>query len=70
MDPAWCTMCNGRDRREEQAAAERPHIFPAKFESHCPECNLPISIGQQVAWLPERPAVHESCWPTDCRLQR
>ncbi len=62
---AACTICNGRDDREAAEQAARPRTFPAKFDSQCAECNLPITVGQLVAWLPDRPATHADCWPTD-----
>jgi hypothetical protein len=58
-----CTICNGRDKREAAANAERPRTFPAKYTSHCRGCNLPIAVGQVVAWLPDHAATHEECWP-------
>jgi hypothetical protein len=57
-----CTICNGREKREAAERAERPRTFPAKFEGHCLGCNLPIAVGQIVAWLPDRPTTHEGCW--------
>jgi hypothetical protein len=57
-----CTVCNGRQEREAKEHAEIPCNFPAKYESQCPACNLPIVVGQIVAWLPERRATHEGCW--------
>ena len=59
-----CTICNGRDKREAAEQAEQPRHFPAKFASQCPECDLPIAVGQIVAWLPEHRATHADCWPT------
>ena len=58
-----CVICNGRAKREAAEQAEQPHAFAAKFEGQCDECDLPIYIGQIVAWLPERHATHEGCWP-------
>lgn len=57
-----CVICNGRAKREAAERAEQPRTFPAKFESQCPECDLPIYVGQMVAWLPERRATHAECW--------
>lgn len=59
---AACVLCNGRAQREAAEQAEAPHTFPAKFEGQCPGCDLPIYVGQIVAWLPERKATHEGCW--------
>lgn len=58
-----CTTCNGRDRREATEAAEAPRTFPAKYGSQCAGCDLPIAVGQIIAWHPDRPgARHEGCW--------
>lgn len=58
-----CVICNGRAKREAAEEAERPRVFVAKFDGQCDECDLPIHVGQMVAWLPERRATHEECWP-------
>lgn len=65
-----CVLCNGRAKREAAERTETPRTFHAKFDGHCHECNLPIIVGQLVAWLPEHQATHAACWPTDCRMQR
>lgn len=62
-----CVICNGRAKREAAELAEQPRHFAAKFAGQCNECNLPIHVGQVVAWLPEHRATHAACWPTDCR---
>jgi len=59
---AACTICNGRERREAAVNAEQPRTFPARFDGQCPSCNLPIQVGQRIAWLPDRPVTHEECW--------
>lgn len=59
---AFCTYCNGREKREAVARAEQPRTFRASYDGQCPGCNLPIVRGQMVAWLPERQATHEECW--------
>lgn len=61
---AACVVCNGRALSEAAERAGQPHTFPAKFEGQCPECNLPIAIGQIVAWLPDHKATHDHCWRT------
>lgn len=60
-----CVICNGRAKREEAEAEEQPRTFAAKFDGHCLECDLPIQVGQIVAWLPDHKATHDECWPTD-----
>lgn len=62
METAWCVMCNGRAAHEAKAPADAPRVFHSKFEGQCPGCNLPIQVGQLIAWMPERPARHKDCW--------
>lgn len=57
-----CVICNGREKREAAERAERPRIFAAKYEGQCPACDLPISVGQSIAWLPDHQPTHEGCW--------
>lgn len=56
-----CSICSGRDARERAAQAETPRTFRAKYSGQCRGCNLPIYVGETVAWIPGRPAVHASC---------
>jgi hypothetical protein len=56
-----CTVCNGRDQREAQVDADAWRMFPAKYEGHCAECNLPIRVGDTIAWRPETRPIHEDC---------
>ena len=59
--PAACVLCNGRAKREAAEQAEQPRTFPARNESQCPECDLPIIVGQIVSWKPGERAMHEDC---------
>lgn len=59
---AMCSICNGHEARRQRETAEQPRIFTARFEGQCRKCNLPILIGQTVAWLPDHPTTHEECW--------
>lgn len=62
---AGCVLCNGRAEREAATDAGQPRTFPAKYDGQCSECNLPITVGEMVAWLPDHPVTHADCWPTD-----
>lgn len=62
---AACVLCNGRADREAAVQAVQPRTFPAKFDGQCPECNLPIRVGDTIAWLFDKPVTHVDCWPTD-----
>lgn len=54
-----CTICNGKDRAETTEAHWR--MFPAKYPGHCHGCDLPISVGQRIAWQEDSPVYHEGC---------
>lgn len=56
-----CTICNGRDKRERAETREAYRTFPAKYDGQCRECNLPISVGQMIAWRPDEPSIHQAC---------
>lgn len=69
---AHCTICNGRDQADFLATfngeQHHPRVFQAKYPGQCPGCDLPIMVGQSVAWLPRasnthNPIFHEACWP-------
>lgn len=61
LNPATCTICNGRERRERETHTEGRREFPAKYEGQCPTCNLPIRVGDTVAWRTGEPARHARC---------
>lgn len=52
---AACVICNGRAKREQ---AEAYRTFPAKYPGHCSACNLPIYVGQMIAWRQDEPVTH------------
>jgi len=52
-----CSYC----KPDRGYGSDPVRIFRAKYEGHCSGCNLPISIGQMVAWTPGRPTIHEGC---------
>lgn len=56
-----CTICNGKDRA--RAAEESWREFPAKYEGQCPACNLPIRVGDLIAWRPDDRPRHTECRP-------
>jgi hypothetical protein len=60
---AACTICNGREKGEQAAQAEAYRTFAAKYEGQCRECNLPIVVGQIIAWRPDEMPIHERCAP-------
>lgn len=55
-----CTICNGK----AGIAADDPwRTFPAKYAAQCNACNLPIEVGQIIAWREGDRAIHEGCRP-------
>ena len=66
LDPATCTICNGRDKRETQ---QRRHhmdstypasVVVARFEGWCDECHGTIESGQDIIAADGR-WIHERC---------
>jgi hypothetical protein len=41
-----CSICNGKDVRRPEPE-EAKFTYRAKYEGQCPECGLPIAVGQQ-----------------------
>lgn len=56
-----CVICNGRAQREAAIEAERPCVFPAKYDGQCSACDLPIYPGDMIAWRPDERPTHEGC---------
>ena len=61
LDPATCTICNGRDRREKAAAMAERRVFPARFDGWCSFCQSAINVGDLISWAADEPVVHEEC---------
>lgn len=64
--PASCLDC----MTDEGLGVERPEpesvaaTFAARYDGHCPECNLPITTGVTIAKLePSGRYVHAGCAP-------
>jgi hypothetical protein len=57
LTPGTCSYC----KPQPEVEAEPVRIFPAKYEGHCRECNLPIRPGDMIAWIPDRAPIHEAC---------
>lgn len=49
----------GRTPPDEDTIEER--TFRAKFPGHCHACNLPIAVGQLIAWVPGFKPRHAGC---------
>lgn len=62
-----CTVCSGRDRSEQVLEPDGPAI-EARFDGQCPECDLPIHIGQIIRrrhyWGGRNAYIHVACADT------
>jgi alkyl hydroperoxide reductase subunit AhpF len=61
LDPATCTLCNGRAKREADAARAVVRIFGARYTGQCKACDGPIYPGRRIAELGDGSYVHEDC---------
>lgn len=62
--PASCLDCMEEGNLPPPPRPERPkvlHTFAARYDGDCPECHLPIRVGQMVSALSSGAYVHESC---------
>lgn len=50
-------------RRPEPVAVEA--MFRARFDGHCPACDLPIATGQTICRMSDGRYVHDYC-AEDC----
>lgn len=70
-----CTICNGRDKREEDAESEVV-IITSKYSALCggmDGCGLFYNVGDRVAWWPDgsHRTIHEDCYhSTDLYFQK
>jgi hypothetical protein len=60
LDPATCTICNGRDARERKAAKTVVRTFTARYAGHC-RCGDLIAPGAIIAELGDGQYVCEEC---------
>jgi hypothetical protein len=63
--PASCVECM-EDGGLPPAPRERvfvEHVTTSRYDGQCPECNLPIRVGQRIARLSTEAWVHEPCAP-------
>ncbi len=62
LEVAWCAACKeGLKRNPPDTADWR---FVARYDGHCPECDLPIHVGQRAAKTTKDRTLHESCLPS------
>ncbi len=59
LDPAWCAACKEGPKRNEPERVD--YTFRAKYEGQCPECDLPITLGQAVAKTTRGRVLHGWC---------
>jgi hypothetical protein len=58
-DPAWCSICK---HGPEKAQPEKiDYAFDARYDGECPECDLPITIGQHCVRTTQGRTLHRRC---------
>lgn len=66
-DPAWCTLCSGKDQRAKtQAAAEANEVVAlliARFPGDCARCGDPIRKGDAIAKMADGRYLCGDCTP-------
>ena len=63
LDPATCTICNGRYRRERHQVVEWSRPFTARYDGQCDACDLPIHAGEYIVYRADHGrARHLTCW--------
>jgi len=61
-DPDWCSICKHGPTKPEPLMTR--FQFIARYEgTQCPECDLPIAVGQLAAKLSDNRTVHNGCAP-------
>ena len=53
-----CSICSGKDKPAPETIE---FSYWAKYDGHCPSCNLPIVIGQRCSKTSKGRNLHESC---------
>jgi len=67
LPPGQCSYCKPKPEEfrmfNEDLSGMIPvlRVFPAKYDGYCPECKLPIYVGQMIAWRPDHAPAHEDC---------
>jgi hypothetical protein len=61
LDPRTCSTCLHGVSRPERPTVE--YRFVAKHEGQCPECDLPIHVGDPVAKMSTGAYLHVWCAP-------
>ena len=60
-DPSWCTICNGREVREQARAWNILYRFKAKYDGTCTNCSTGILVGDDVAMTEGRGVICGDC---------
>ena len=52
MDPAYCSACNGAEKRAKAAHRREPARFgpwfPARYDGRCSGCGEPFEPGEKI----------------------
>lgn len=61
LDTRWCAACKEGPKKLE--SERRDYIFNARYEGQCPECDLPITVGQRLMMTTRHRVIHSQCLP-------
>lgn len=61
LDPATCTICNGKDRARRLAAQSVKFAFGAKFVGPCPTCGESVVPGDVLFRMVDESLRCDSC---------
>jgi hypothetical protein len=64
LDPATCTLCNGREKREREEAARivvESHPFRARFDGRCRACFDGFTEGELIVRINDGLYAHKEC---------
>lgn len=49
MTHAWCTICNGREKREKEARDKITSSFQALYPGKCAVCQSEFAVGDIIS---------------------
>jgi hypothetical protein len=65
LEPATCSICNGRDRRDRTIVGPRPHSITSRFDSRCDFCDRRIREGDAISPSEDGTWIHSNHWGDD-----
>ena len=61
-----CSICSGKDVKRPEPE-ETKFTYRAKYDGQCPECYLPIAVGQECVKTTRERNLHVECLPERVR---